>query len=80
MDTGMMLEFLIPGMQDAEETDFCAEMLLVAADLDQRLGRTFSRPVRARNSLHQELIEPRNLLEQHMFHRFLPPISMRLVR
>ena len=38
MDMRMMLEFLVPGMQHAEETDFSAEMLRVACDLEQRLG------------------------------------------
>ena len=35
---GMMLKFLIPGMQDAEESDLSAEMLGIPGDLDQRLG------------------------------------------
>src|SRR6266853_6378959 len=35
---GMMLQFLVPGMQDAEESDLSAEMLGVSGDLDQRLG------------------------------------------
>src|SRR5260370_8108911 len=35
---GMMLEFLVPGMQDAEESDLSAEMLGVSGDLEQRLG------------------------------------------
>src|SRR5215467_899011 len=34
----MMLEFLIPGVQDAEESDLGAEALRVACDLKQRLG------------------------------------------
>ena len=33
-----MLQFLVPGMQDAEESDLSAEMLGVSSDLDQRLG------------------------------------------
>src|SRR6266850_8517183 len=35
---GMMLEFLVPGMQDTEESDFSAEMLGIPGDLDQGLG------------------------------------------
>src|SRR5260370_41523775 len=35
---GMMLEFLVPGMQDAEESDLSAEMLGVSGDLEQLLG------------------------------------------
>src|SRR6266853_4696026 len=35
---GMMLQFLVPGMQDAEESDLSAEILGVSGDLDQRLG------------------------------------------
>ena len=35
---GMMLQFLIPGVQDAEKSDLSAEMLGVSGDLDQRLG------------------------------------------
>src|ERR1017187_6035498 len=35
---GMMLQFLIPGVQDAEESDLSAEVLGVAGDIDQRLG------------------------------------------
>ena len=34
----MMLEFLVPGVQDAEETDLGAEALRVACDLKQCLG------------------------------------------
>ena len=38
VDVRMMLEFLVPGVQDAEETDLRAEALRVACDLKQRLG------------------------------------------
>jgi len=38
MDVRMMLEFLVPGVQDTEETDFGAELLRVSCDLKQRLG------------------------------------------
>jgi hypothetical protein len=38
MNVRMMLEFLVPGVQDTEESDLCAEMLRVVGDLDQRLG------------------------------------------
>ena len=38
MNVRMMLEFLVPGMQDAEESDLGAQMLRVAGDLDQRFG------------------------------------------
>ncbi len=34
----MMLEFLVPGVKDAEESDFRAETLGIAGDLKQRLG------------------------------------------
>ena len=34
----MMLQLLVPGMQDAEESDLSAEMLGIPGDLDQRLG------------------------------------------
>src|SRR5579872_2850748 len=34
----VMLEFLVPGVQDAEETDLSAETLRVACDLKQRFG------------------------------------------
>ncbi len=34
----MMFEFLVPGMQDTEESDLSAEMLGIPGDLDQRLG------------------------------------------
>jgi hypothetical protein len=34
----MMLEFLIPGVQDAEESDLRAETARIAGDLEQRLG------------------------------------------
>jgi len=34
----MMLEFLVPGVQDAEEADLGAEPLRVACDLKQCLG------------------------------------------
>ena len=34
----MMLELLIPGVKDAEESDFRAKLLRVAGDLKQRLG------------------------------------------
>jgi len=35
----MMLEFLVPGVEDAEESDLRAEALGIAGDLQQRLGR-----------------------------------------
>jgi hypothetical protein len=38
MHVGMRLEFLVPGMEDAEEPDLGAEMLGIAGDLDQGLG------------------------------------------
>src|SRR5580704_3097290 len=38
MDVRMMLEFLIPGVKDAEESDLRAEVLRIAGDFDQRLG------------------------------------------
>jgi hypothetical protein len=38
MTVGMMLEFLVPGMENAEETDLGAEMLRIAGDFKQRLG------------------------------------------
>jgi hypothetical protein len=34
----MMLELLVPGVEDAEETDLCAKTLRVAADLKKCLG------------------------------------------
>ena len=34
----VLLEFLVPGMQDAEESDLRAEALGIAGDLQQRLG------------------------------------------
>ena len=34
----MRLEFLVPGMKDAEEPDLGAETLRIAGDLDERLG------------------------------------------
>ncbi len=34
----MMLEFLVPGVQDAEETDLGAETFRVACDLKQCFG------------------------------------------
>ncbi len=38
MNVRMMLEFLVPGVQDAEESDLGTEVLRIAGDLDQRLG------------------------------------------
>ena len=38
MNVRMMLELLIPGVQDAEEADLRAEVLGVAGDLKQCLG------------------------------------------
>ncbi len=32
------LEFLVPGVEDAEEPDLGAETLRIASDFDQRLG------------------------------------------
>jgi hypothetical protein len=37
MDMGMMFELLIPTMQHTEEAYFCAQMLRIACDLQQRL-------------------------------------------
>src|SRR5216684_5888309 len=34
----MMLEFLVPGVKDTEESDFRAQMFRIAGDLQQRLG------------------------------------------
>jgi hypothetical protein len=38
MHVGMRLEFLVPGVEDAEEPDLGAETLGIAGDLDQCLG------------------------------------------
>src|ERR1019366_217172 len=38
MNVRMMLEFLVPGVQDAEESDLGAEMFRIVGDLGQRLG------------------------------------------
>src|ERR1039457_347357 len=38
MNVRMMLEFLVPGVEDAEEPDLGAETLRIAGDLKQRLG------------------------------------------
>ena len=38
VDVGMELEVLTPGMQDAEETDPCAESFRIGSNLDQRIG------------------------------------------
>ena len=38
MHMGMKFEFLTPGVQYAEETDFCTEMFWVAGDFDKCLG------------------------------------------
>jgi hypothetical protein len=38
VNVGMMLQLLIPGMEDAEEPDFGAEMLGVGGDFQQRLS------------------------------------------
>ena len=34
----VMLEFLVPGVEDAEEADLGAEALRIAGDLKQRFG------------------------------------------
>jgi hypothetical protein len=36
MDMRVKFEFLTPGMQHAEETDFCAEMLWITRNLEKR--------------------------------------------
>ena len=38
MNVGMMLEFLVPGMENAEESNFGSQMFWVAGDLELRLG------------------------------------------
>ena len=38
MNMRMMLDFLIPGVEDAEESDLRAEALGIAGDLEQSLG------------------------------------------
>jgi hypothetical protein len=38
MQMGMMLEFLTPGMEHAEEADFGAQMAGIAGDFEQGLG------------------------------------------
>ena len=40
MNMGVMLEFLIPRVEDGEEADLGAEMLRVCGDLDECLGAT----------------------------------------
>jgi hypothetical protein len=35
---GMMQQFLVPGMQNAEESDLSAEVLGISGDFDERLG------------------------------------------
>src|ERR1035438_7798060 len=38
MNVRMMLEFLVPSVENAEESDLRAEVPRIAGDLDQRLG------------------------------------------
>ena len=38
VSVGMMLQLLIPGVQDAEEADFGAEMARIARHFEQRFG------------------------------------------
>lgn len=38
MYMGMMLELLVPGVQDTEEADLCAKPFRIAGDLKQCLG------------------------------------------
>ncbi len=38
MHVGMMLQLLVPGVQDAEEADLSAKVLAVPGDFDQGLG------------------------------------------
>jgi len=38
MQMGMVLEFLTPGMEHAEEADFGAEMVGIARHFEQRFG------------------------------------------
>ena len=38
MGMGVMFEFLIPGVEHTEETDFGAEMLGIASDFEEGLG------------------------------------------
>ena len=38
MNVGMMLEFLVPGMENAEESDFGSQTFWVAGDFEQRLS------------------------------------------
>src|SRR5580704_2400890 len=38
MHVGMMLQLLVPGVQDAEEADLSAKVLAVCGDFDQGLG------------------------------------------
>ena len=38
MQMGMVLEFLTPGMEHAEEADFGAQMAGIASDFEQGLG------------------------------------------
>ena len=35
MDMRVNVEFLTPGVQDAEKTDFCTEMLGIARDFEK---------------------------------------------
>jgi hypothetical protein len=38
MNMRMKFEFLTPGVQYAEESDFCTEMLGIAGDFEKRFG------------------------------------------
>jgi hypothetical protein len=38
MGMGMMLEFLIPGVEHTKEADFGAEMLGIASDFEESFG------------------------------------------
>ena len=45
MNMRMVLQLLVPGMEDAEEADSSAEALRIACDLDQRGGAGFEQQV-----------------------------------
>jgi len=58
MDMRVKVEFLTPGMQHAEEADFCAEMSRIACDFQKGFSTSAKQKDRRRPSCSAERVAP----------------------
>ena len=78
MNVGMMLQLLVPGVEDAEESDFSAETVWVAGDLEQGLGagahqQIVDEPLVLQSQGRQEVRKGEDHVDIMGRQEFLPP-------